>query len=136
MWNPGGVNDKPNEPGIYQYDESQARHNDYGHSLRDIGIRRANLEFILVTNGDNYYSPKFVESMFDAIDAAGLDVALCDMVHSHANPGPHRAPPNFPLHVVPLRQHCDIGACCRSPSPKNGFWDRTYEATQHNPNVP
>lgn len=31
------------------------RYNDYGHSLRDIGIRMARGEYVLITNADNYH---------------------------------------------------------------------------------
>jgi hypothetical protein len=60
------------------------RYNDYGHSLRSIGIQKflGGSDFVLLTNGDNYYCPKFVEEMLGAAEQ-GADFVYCDMVHSH-----------------------------------------------------
>jgi len=65
------------------YEFSEIRHNDYGHSLRELGIRKVTTEFILITNDDNYYVPSFLELMFQEIFTNKLDLLLCDMVHSH-----------------------------------------------------
>src|SRR5215217_2141977 len=45
---------------------TEKRYNDYGHSLRDLGIKEADGEFILITNDDKYYSPQFIEFMMQA----------------------------------------------------------------------
>ena len=55
--------------------------------MRAMGIERCNSEFIIQTNDDNYYVPKFLEFMFNKIDGENLDLALCDMIHSHDRPG-------------------------------------------------
>jgi hypothetical protein len=45
------------------------RHDDYGHSLRNIIIEKyLNSEWLLLTNGDNYYTPNFIENMENEID--------------------------------------------------------------------
>ena len=70
-------------PGRFDYLETPDRLNDFGHSLRAVGIDKSSTEFILLTNGDNYYAPRFVEFMFEAIDTHNLDIAFCDMIHSY-----------------------------------------------------
>ena len=49
-----------NYPDIFDYRFSDIRFNDYGHSLRDIGIGMLDTEYVLITNDDNYYCPKFL----------------------------------------------------------------------------
>jgi len=45
------------------------RYNDYGHSLRNIIIKKyLNSEWLLLTNGDNYYTPNFIENMENEIE--------------------------------------------------------------------
>jgi hypothetical protein len=70
-----------------RYEFTTTRHNDYGHTLRDIGIEQADTEYILITNDDNYYVPEFLKLMFAEISQADLDMLLCDMVHSHLDSG-------------------------------------------------
>lgn len=65
------------------YEFTPSRHNDYGHSLREIGIQKADTEYLLITNDDNYYVPEFLKLMFQEISKEQLDMVLCDMVHSH-----------------------------------------------------
>ena len=67
----------------YQFTES--RHNDFGHSLRDMGIKVVDTEYLLITNDDNYYVPEFLKLMFNEIAMNKLDMVLCDMVHSNIN---------------------------------------------------
>ncbi len=80
---------KNKSPDIIDYRFSDVRFNDYGHSLRDMGIEMVDTEYVLITNDDNYYCPKFLEYMFMPIhaDPAPPDIVLCDMIHSHNNPG-------------------------------------------------
>lgn len=85
------------------------RYNDYGHSLRDIGIRKANTEFLLLTNDDNYYMPVFLEYMFQSIRANELDLILCDMIHSHNNPGIYMQQPYELFKAFPKKHYTDIG---------------------------
>lgn len=64
------------------YEFTDRRYEDYGHSLRQIGIDNADTEYLLITNDDNYYVPVFLEFMFNEIREHDLDLILCDMVHS------------------------------------------------------
>lgn len=65
------------------------RHNDYGHSLRAFGLRLAaqqNLpgDWIVHTNGDNYYVPGFCEQMLTtAAERPSLVGFYCDCLHNH-----------------------------------------------------
>jgi hypothetical protein len=98
------------EPQKYRYIETDVRYNDYGHTLRDMGIQQAAAEFVLVTNGDNYYSPRFLEFAFEAINTKQLDLVMWDIVHSHGNPGDIRQPSCCGFSIYPFRQYLDIGA--------------------------
>src|SRR6185437_12241311 len=96
-------------PDKFEYLETEKRYNDFGHSLRQMGINAASTEFLLLTNGDNYYTPRFVEFMFEAIDRDDLDVVLCDMVHSHHNPGLTIQSSYGVFRTKPFRFYLDIG---------------------------
>lgn len=63
---------------------TQERYNDYGHSLRDWGIKKFHndYEYFLITNSDNYYSPKCLEYIFSEVDE-NTGVVYFNMVHSH-----------------------------------------------------
>jgi hypothetical protein len=76
-------------PKQISYECTKTRFNDYGHSLREIGLEKATGEYILITNADNYYSPKTLEFINKAIvnKAQNPDLVMFDMVHSHINPG-------------------------------------------------
>lgn len=62
---------------------TEVRHDDYGHTLRELGIQAVDSEYVLITNDDNYYVPEFLRLMFNEIRTHQLDMVLCDMVHSH-----------------------------------------------------
>jgi FkbM family methyltransferase len=117
-------------PAMFEYLETANRVNDYGHSLRAIGIDRTSTEFVLLTNGDNYYVPRFVEFMFEAIDRNSLDLVFCDMIHSHPGAGCSAQLSYEVFHTRPLRRFIDIGCfIARSDAAKKvGFRDRSFTA--------
>ena len=47
---------------------TETRYNDWGHSLRDLGLRRAKGEYILHFNADNLLYPNALEEISKAID--------------------------------------------------------------------
>lgn len=100
---------KSRYPELIDYAFTQERHNDYGHSLREIGIQLAQTPLILLTNDDNYYCPIFVEKMLLALQEHQADLVLCDMIHSHNNPGGHIQPPYSLLKTAPQPGSVDIG---------------------------
>jgi hypothetical protein len=103
------------------YVETDRRYNDYGHTLRQMGIEEARCEYLLITNGDNYYVPRFIEFTFDAIDEFELDLVLFDMVHSHFA--------YTPFSTAPTRWNVDIGSIVvRTEMAKHvGFTDKGFE---------
>ena len=70
-------------PDMINFEFTQGRYNDYGHSLREIGIGKASAEYILITNDDNYYCPTFVSEMLKKLPSN--DLVYCDMIHSHTD---------------------------------------------------
>lgn len=104
-----------------RYTETGERFNDYGHTLRQIGIEEAGCEYILITNGDNYYVPRFIEFTFDAIERFRLDMVLFDMVHSHFD--------YIPFSTAPLRWSVDMGSVVvkTEMARRVGFRDKGFE---------
>jgi hypothetical protein len=76
---------------------SSERQNQFGHDLRDRGIREYadNYEWLIITNCDNYYMPIFLEYLNEAIVVSpertthngdyfpSLGVVYWDYIHSH-----------------------------------------------------
>ena len=111
------------------YAFSPVRHNDYGHSLREWGITLAQTPYLLITNDDNYYAPRFLEYMFAAIERQNLDVVMCNMIHSHENPG-RRRQSSYKLFVThPHKFEMDIGCFIvrTSYAKQTGFRDKTHD---------
>jgi len=114
------------------YEFTPSRHNDYGHTLREIGIQKADTEFILITNDDNYYVPEFLKLMFREISARQLDMVLCDMVHSHLSGGDgskvYNADQYGCLSTFPKKFMIDIGCfIVRTELAKRvGFKDKSF----------
>lgn len=52
-------------------ESTSKRFNDFGHSLRDYGLKNPikDSNFILITNGDNYYLPTFIDNIMDVFQA-------------------------------------------------------------------
>ena len=109
---------------------TKTRHNDYGHSLREIGLLQSTSPFILLTNDDNYYTPPFVEEMLGPLERNEADVVYCDMVHSHKildlpNPIGYQT-----LKTEPRLNRIDIGAFVfrAEIGKKVGFIDKSFAA--------
>ncbi|MBP6674977.1 MAG: glycosyltransferase family 2 protein [Vitreoscilla sp.] len=100
---------KAEYPSKVDYLFTEQRYNDWGHSLRDMGIGLAETEYILITNDDNYYAPKFLELMLPDMKAKQADIAMCNMVHSHHNPGLRPQPSYMPFETRPERGSLDMG---------------------------
>ncbi len=120
---------KAQYPDIIDYEFTQKRYNDYGHTLRDIGIQKANTDYILITNDDNYYCPKFLEYMFDCVNVHNADIVMCDMIHSHDRPGGRNLPPYSFFETRPARLSVDIGCFIAKSdlAKKVGFRDKTHD---------
>ena len=112
------------------YSYTQMRHNDYGHSLRQIGLERSSAEYTLITNDDNYYTPNFVQEMIGEARKSESDVVYCDMVHSHIrydqpNPIGYQA-----FITKPHINYIDMGSFIfrTDLGKKVGFKSRSFEA--------
>lgn len=92
-----------------EYRFSAVRHNDFGHSLRERAIAECGTRYLLLTNDDNYYTPKFVELMMGRAVAEDLDLVLCDMVHGHDNPGGRGTGTYSFFATQPSSYNADIG---------------------------
>jgi glycosyltransferase involved in cell wall biosynthesis len=106
-----------------------ARNSDFGHTLRGIGIEQAQSDYLLLTNDDNYYVPRFIEILTGEIQRTQADVILFDMVHSHDQPG-GRPQPSYSLFQTHLsRRSIDMGAAVvRTGLAKAaGFRDTTHD---------
>jgi hypothetical protein len=126
-----------------RFEPTKERYNDWGHTLREIGLRACETEWLLFTNDDNYYVPRFLEYMFEAIRKDNLDMVLCNMVHSHRNPGAYKQDDYHLFDTFPRMNYVDIGNFIirTKIAQKVGFADHSYAAdgafvdnilTQHN----
>lgn len=61
------------------------RENKFGHNCREYGRLKMNpgARWAMFTNGDNYYTPVFLEAMVSALQQQNADLAYCNVVHSH-----------------------------------------------------
>jgi len=62
---------------------TKQRYNDYGHTLREMGLKEADTEFFHWTNLDNTYMPRFVELMMKQVTEE-VDLVVCNAVHNYA----------------------------------------------------
>lgn len=117
-------------PNQIEYSCTPQRYNDYGHSLRTIGLHAAKGDFILLTNADNYYIPRFIEFITEAVIDVQPDIVIYDMIHSHANPGTRQQPAYsfFPTRYAV--NDIDMGAAVirRDLAQQAGFVDNSYAA--------
>jgi len=61
-------------PQITHLEETATRYNNYGHSLRDLGIRRARGEYILHMNADNILYDFALEKIVEAASQPRLNI--------------------------------------------------------------
>jgi glycosyltransferase involved in cell wall biosynthesis len=117
------------QPRSISYYYSANRYNDYGHSLRAIGILNASADYLLLTNADNYFVPSAVEYVSDAIETSSADVVMYDMVHSHRFPGGRLLPEYSYFDTAYARGNIDISAAVvrTSIAKSAGFRDKTHD---------
>ncbi|MBS1210112.1 MAG: glycosyl transferase family 2 [Proteobacteria bacterium] len=111
------------------FEETATRYNDYGHSLRERGLREAKGDYVLLTNADNYYVPRFVQYLVDAIEHTKADLVAWDMIHSHDNPGGRGTPAYSYFKTEFERLGIDIGAAVvrRELAQAAGFPDKSHD---------
>ena len=68
------------EKGKVEFIESSSRQGKYGHPNRALALQKyVSNEYVLLTNGDNYYTPTMVEDVLNCSE----DFIYFDCVHSH-----------------------------------------------------
>jgi hypothetical protein len=48
-------------PNNINFENTIKRYNDYGHSLREMGLKNILGDYVLLTNADNYFVPSAIE---------------------------------------------------------------------------
>jgi Glycosyl transferase family 2 len=96
-------------PQHFTYEFTDKRYNDFGHSLREMGIYKATGRYLLITNDDNYYVPIFVERVLGAFARTNCDGVFVDMLHNEVNAGYHKGLPYNFFDTKPLYGWADIG---------------------------
>jgi hypothetical protein len=87
------VNPLIQRDGRIHFYQSAERYQAYGHPNRRSmlqSIQCSPTDFVLMTNDDNYYVPKFIEWMLKFVDRT-VGLVYCDTVHSHMEYDLHRS---------------------------------------------
>lgn len=116
-------------PGHVSFESTPSRFNDYGHSLRELGLRSARGDYVLLTNADNYYIPHTTRFLTEAARHTQADVLLFDMVHSHDRPGGRNQPAYCFFQTSYARLSIDMGsAAVRGELARRaGFRDKAHD---------
>jgi hypothetical protein len=114
--------------GQVSYESTPFRYGDYGHSLRELGLRKCRGDYVLLTNADNYYIPHTVRYLTSAALQTGADVLLFDMVHSHDRPGQRNQPSYSLFQTSYARGSIDMGSAAvrGNLAQRAGFRDKTH----------
>ena len=70
-----------NEPRI-RFTDLETRHNDFGHTPRNVGLMTATEDLVCMTGEDNYYMPIFVEEILRIAKHDQINMVFTDMVHN------------------------------------------------------
>jgi len=116
-------------PSRIDYLNTEQRFNDYGHSLRDMGLKNIRGEYVLLTNADNYFIPKAIEFINEVFIEHQPEVVIFDMVHSHHMPGSRNLPAYSYFETKLERRSLDISSAIvkASLAEKAGFRDKTHD---------
>jgi hypothetical protein len=98
-------------PDKFEYSFTNQRINDWGHSLRDVGLKQADTMYWSTQNADNYLMPTFVEYNLEAFKTRECDMTIFPCVHNYTNINPpKKSPPYCVLDVAPKANRCDAGS--------------------------
>ena len=113
-----------------KFSSTKRRFDDYGHSLREIGLRESTGDYVLITNDDNYYVPAFMRLMNLAIEQCSPDVIMYDMVHSHQFPGNRMQESYSFFSTAFMINSIDMGAALvrGELARQSGFGDKNFAA--------
>lgn len=125
---------------------TEKRMNQFGHDLRDLGIKEQadKYEWLIITNCDNYYVPKFLEELNMMVNQFGTDrgidqnynhflpagVILFDYIHSHNRVDSSSGGTYGFMNNQFRPSICDIGAfaVCSDLALEVGFNRRDHDA--------
>lgn len=114
-------------PSKFTYNETPKRINDWGHSMRDIGLKNASTKYWSTQNADNYLMPTFVEYTLEALESRNLDMVIFPCVHNYPNVNPPKSPPYSVLKVAPKANRCDAGSLViRTKLAQKVGWNHRY----------
>lgn len=65
-----------------RWTELKTKHNDWGHTPRNHGLKVCQEEWVVMTGDDNYYVPEFVQEFLNAAKNTDTDFIFCNMVHN------------------------------------------------------
>lgn len=116
-------------PTRIEYLTTEKRFNDYGHSLRDMGLKNIKGEYVLLTNADNYFIPKTIEFINEIFIEHQPEVVIFDMIHSHKRPGGRNLPEYSYFETKLERYSMDISSAIVKAdlAEKAGFRDKTHD---------
>lgn len=122
------VDYKQQAPEKISFSNTENRFNDYGHSLRDLGLRNIRGDYVLLTNADNYFIPRAIEFVNEVFIVHRPDVVIFDMVHSHDLPGKRNLPAYSFFETSFKRNSIDMSAAIVKSylAEKAGFRDKTF----------
>lgn len=91
---------------IFFIEHPERTHN-YGHKLRDWGLKNlATSDYVLITNGDNYYTPNMVKEVLSRRE----DFIYFNCVHSHKTKNNNNQTDYGYLEAKLVRGWIDIGS--------------------------
>jgi glycosyltransferase involved in cell wall biosynthesis len=104
-----------------KFTELDGPHNDWGHTPRNYGLRKATEEWVVMTGDDNYYMPIFVQDFLNSVER-DTHFVYCNMIHNWTQ--------QQYLHInsMPKLGAIDIGNfMSKTDLAKNIKLDTTYE---------
>jgi hypothetical protein len=125
-------------PNRFTYFATSSRYHDYGHTLRDLGLRLKTGNYTILTNADNYFIPKTIEFLKKEVASyvnlfnRKPHVVLFDMIHSHRNPGKNTAAPYsfFEVSLEPFKIDMSSAIVDSSLATAVGFVDKSHGGDQ------
>ena len=95
-----------------------------------MGLHGIEGEYVMLTNADNYFIPRAMEFLNEAIGQHRPDVVLYDMIHSHNNPGTTNLPAYSYFQTKYERQCIDMSAAIVKSDLARaaGFSDKSHDA--------
>lgn len=82
------IHDGPNELQIpddsrIKYIQVPRKENDYGHTIRREYLQKVTTQYVLITNGDNYYMPSFLEKAIAAMAPESIASYCQQIAHNY-----------------------------------------------------